>query len=164
MLGDILDAIKMVRDGRNRSKDDLSDFLEIVAQDANILADIWNELLNLYRSGADLNDIPNDVKEKLRAASFNQVGAFGELVTFYEYFLREYDQADKTNRDFILAMTNIVEGRNDLRSLIGEGYVVHDWEQEAPSRSKVDTLEKAALAMKQEAARLTALAKLHKVR
>jgi hypothetical protein len=136
----------------------MSQFLESVASEARILAEIWFELLELYRTGSKVDAIPEDLAAKIRKTSHNQVSHFGELELFYSYHIAE-KYSDLMNGEFVKAMTELLSKRERCRDILGRRLVVKDWLREPPNESKVDSLESAVLAIQSEAARLSGLAK-----
>lgn len=165
IAGDIINSIKLVKDGRTYNKENLSEFLNTVAQDAEILADLWTEILEQYEMGLKEIDLPKDFNSKLRKASFNQGGVFGELKIFYEYYLKE-NFFEKMNGQFVLSLLNILEyrtlARSDLDNMRNK-FAITDWMDEKDKQDKIENLENLVENMHKEASRLRALAKMYKV-
>jgi len=60
-------------------------------------------------------------------------------------------------------MADVIELRDTGKDIIGIGFIVNDWADESLSAEEIKTLEASVLAIQEEASRLSALAKAHRM-
>jgi hypothetical protein len=162
----ILKALNRCFDGRMFTKERTAEFLDTVAKDATILADIWTELLDYYRKGIDIDNVTGEFEQKLRSASYNQYGQFGELQVFYHYLKERFgtDNDNYATSSFVTSIAKIGSHRDDARRILDIGLnalSLKRWDGTSQA-SSLTTLEDTVMAMKQEAGHLRGLAKVYR--
>ncbi len=162
----VLRALNRRDVGRTITKESTAAFLDTVASDAKILAELWVELLGLYRQGVSTTEMPVDYQEKLRKASHNQFGTFGELKVFYHHIARVFgdEHGKELNSSFMKSLALVTEYRSAARRFLNprlEAFHVKDW-NDSDGAIQVNTLEDAVAAMNQEAGHLAGLAKVYR--
>lgn len=160
-IADVAHAVERIPDGRAVNRARLATFLDEVAKDATILAQIWADLHRLSQQDGTCLEALDEIRANIERASFNQIGAFGELAVFVDFL----DSTLGDNADFVRALRDLLTFRGIAREVFdaswpGESLVIQAWAGDAPSRERVRTLMDAVTAIHEEAGRLRALAKV----
>lgn len=159
-IADALCKVESVKDGRMGTRERTYEFLAEVASDARILADVWQDLVNGYSEGLANQEWSETLRAKMRAASFNQFGVFGELQVF-----QWFTETEAVSGEAVEALNRIAWGRKEARSVIDTFLKELNQGNSAVNAGAAENLGRlyeAVTELNAQAGRLSAMVKLFK--